>query len=99
VTAPLRARALPFSVAPVFTVIEARAMMFPENVVLVPSVAELPICQNTFLDWPPPAMIIWLLPAAVVSVETTWNIHTPLAAPDRVRFPVIPSDGCELVVL
>jgi hypothetical protein len=47
VTAPVRASALPFSVAPLFAVMEARAMMVPANVVLVPSVAELPICQKT----------------------------------------------------
>jgi len=73
--------------------------MFPAKVVLVPRVAELPTCQNTFLERPPPAMMTWLLPAAVVTVETIWNIHMPVADPERVRFPVIPSEGCALVVL
>ena len=99
VTAPFRASALPFNVAPVLTVIDARAIMFPANVVLVPRVAELPTCQKTFFDWAPPLRITWLLPEAVVSVETIWNIQTPFALPLRARFPVIPSEGWELVVL
>jgi len=33
--------------APVFRVMLARARMFPSNAVRVPSVAELPTCQNT----------------------------------------------------
>ena len=98
-TAPVRANARPFRVAPVFTVMEAWAMMFPANVVLVPSVAELPTCQNTFFDKAPPARMTWLVPAAVVTVETIWKIHTPAAEPERVRLPVIPSEGCALVVL
>ena len=99
VTAPVRANALPFSVAPVVTVTDAFAIMFPANVVLVPSVAELPTCQNTFLDRAPPDMMTWLLPVAVVSVDTIWKIQTPPAPPLRARLPVIPSEGCALVVL
>jgi len=57
VTAPLRASALPFKVVPVFSEMDERAMMVPANVVLVPSVAELPICQNTLCDVAPPAMM------------------------------------------
>jgi hypothetical protein len=47
VTAPFRARALPWRVAPVVTVIELRAKMFPANELVVPRVAEVPTCQNT----------------------------------------------------
>jgi len=47
VTAPFRARALPLRVAPVVSVIEVRAKMFPANVLLVPRVAEDPTCQKT----------------------------------------------------
>ena len=46
VTAPLRARALPFSVAPVVRVMSESARMLPLKVELVPSVAELPTCQK-----------------------------------------------------
>jgi len=73
--------------------------MVPANVVVVPSVAELPTCQNTFSDRAPPARMTWLLFAAVVSVDTIWKIQTPFALPLRVRLPVIPSEGWALVVL
>jgi hypothetical protein len=46
VTAPLRDKALPQSVAPVCMAIEVRAMMFPTNVVVVAMVAELLTCQK-----------------------------------------------------
>lgn len=42
VTAPLRAKILPATVAPVVRVIPVRARILPTNVVPVPSVAELP---------------------------------------------------------
>src|ERR1035438_10061332 len=48
VTAPLIASARPQSiVAPVFSVMLWSAMMFPAKSVLVPTVAELPIAQQT----------------------------------------------------
>lgn len=45
VTAPFRANARPWSVAPFFSAIEVRAMIVPLKLVVVPKVAELPICQ------------------------------------------------------
>ena len=45
VTAPLRASALPFRLAVVFSEIDVSAMMFPTNALPVPIVAELPTCQ------------------------------------------------------
>jgi hypothetical protein len=71
--------------------------MFPANIELVPKVAELPICQVTFLAWAPPIRRTRLLgtpavvPAAVVSAEPTCKIQTAFALPVRVRSPVIPS--------
>src|ERR1051325_6605799 len=47
VTAAVRASSRPSTVAPVVTVMEAKAMMVPLNTEPVPSVAELPTCQNT----------------------------------------------------
>ena len=47
VTAPVRAYRLPFDVAPVVTVMEICARIFPMKLVSVPKVAELPICQKT----------------------------------------------------
>ena len=45
VTAPFRASVRPSTVAPVVSVIEVNARMFPLNEEPVPSVAELPTCQ------------------------------------------------------
>ena len=47
VTAPFCARARPDTPALVFSVMLASASTLPTNVVPVPSVAELPTCQNT----------------------------------------------------
>jgi hypothetical protein len=47
VTAPPSARTRPFTVAPVFSVIDVEARIDPAKLVVVPSVAELPTCQNT----------------------------------------------------
>ena len=47
VTEPVCARARPFKLAPVVRVMLVSARIFPTNVVVVPSVAELPTCQNT----------------------------------------------------
>src|ERR1044072_5757062 len=53
VTAAVRANRRPSTVAPVVTVIEAKARMFPLNTEPVPNVAELPTCQKTFAAWAP----------------------------------------------
>ena len=47
VTAPLRAKTRPDTLALVFKVMLASASMLPWNIVPVPRVAELPTCQNT----------------------------------------------------
>jgi hypothetical protein len=48
--------------------------MVPAKVVVVPSVAELPTCQNTSSAVAPPLRMTSLLFAAVVSVETIWKM-------------------------
>jgi hypothetical protein len=48
-TAPLRAKALPSRVAPVWSVMDCSAMTVPLKMEFVPRVAELPVCQKTFL--------------------------------------------------
>jgi len=48
VTAPLRANTLPSTLAPVLSVADVNAKIFPLKVDDVPSVAELPTCQKTF---------------------------------------------------
>ena len=67
VTAPFRARALPWRVAPVLSEIDESAKMFPENALVVPTVAEVPTCQNTLEAWAP-LIRTTLLPDAVVNV-------------------------------
>ena len=89
VTAPLRAKTLPFTLAPVFRVTLESATMFPASVVPVPRVAEAPTCQNTpQLD---PLLIRRTDEAlAVVSVlpilKTKRALELPCAS--RVRVPV-----------
>ena len=89
VTAPFRANALPDNDAPVFSVMELNAMIFPTKLVVVPSVAELPTCQYTLPEWPPLVGVTLLLDA-VVSVLPILKIKTALGLPWalRVRFPV-----------
>ncbi len=80
-------------VAPVVAVIDVRARMLPANVELVPSVAELPICQKT-LQGEAPLIRTTRLAEAVVSVEPTWNTQTALGSPpaSRVSVPVSPME-------
>jgi hypothetical protein len=56
VTAPVRARARPEREAPVVIVMLAIAITLPAKLVLVPKVAELPICQNTLQGFTLPVM-------------------------------------------
>ena len=97
VTAPFRASALPFSVAPVVSVMDVSARMLPLKVELVPRVAELPTCQKMLCAWAPPARTTELL-LKVVSDEAIWKIQTEFALPwpSRVRVPVIPNVDVDL---
>ena len=96
VTAPFRARALPgIMSAPVFSVILASARIFPWNAVVVPSVAELPTCQNKLQAVVEPPLVMRtdeLL--AVVSVLPIRKTKTELGLPWalRVSLPVNPAD-------
>src|SRR6185436_15976049 len=58
-TAAVRANSLPSTVAPVVTVMEARARMFPFMTEVVPRVAELPTCQKMLAALAPPLRITW----------------------------------------
>jgi hypothetical protein len=97
VTAPTLASNRPSTVAAVVAVIDAKARIFPLKVDPVPSVAELPTCQNMLQDWAP-LMRFTLLPDAVVSVEPIWKMKTALGSPwaSSVRIPVIPSEDVDL---
>jgi hypothetical protein len=87
VTAPLRAKARPWRVAPVFIVIDASASMLPTKADVVPMVAEEPTCQYTLQAWTPPERTT-LLPGAAVNVLTAWKMNTELASPTSVTEPV-----------
>ncbi|MDQ0596259.1 hypothetical protein QF037_000604 [Streptomyces canus] len=78
-------------VAPVVALIDSLARMVPTNEVLVPSVAELPTCQNTLHGDAPLTKLTVLFSAAVVRVEPIWNTQTALGLPwaSRVSVPVI----------
>src|SRR6185436_6350393 len=73
-TAPFRANSLPSTAAPVVTVMEVSARMFPLKLEVVPSVAELPTCQKTLAALAPPLRITWR-PVVVVSVDPIWKIQ------------------------
>ena len=69
VTAPLRASALPSRLAPVVSAMLVSARMLPTKEVEVPTVAELPTCQNTLQGLAPltrrteaPLEVVSLLP-------------------------------------
>jgi len=89
VTAPFLASALPMMFAPVFKVMLCSAIRFPMNDVVVPSVAELPICQATPHGFPP--LIMTTDDAlAVVNVLPVLKMKAALAFPCAlsVRVPV-----------
>ncbi len=68
VTAPFRASRRPWIVDPVFAVMLVRARIVPRKTEVVPSVAELPICQKTLQAWAP-LIRATRLAGAVVSVD------------------------------
>ena len=68
VTPPVRAKALPSSVAPVLKVIDCIAKIVPLNTEVEPNVTELPTCQKMF-DADALPLKITLRPEVVVSVD------------------------------
>jgi hypothetical protein len=89
VTLPFRASARPFTVTPLFMVMDARARMVPANVEPEPRVAELVTCQKT-LQGLPPLMKSTRLAEAVMRSDGAWKIQTELGTfpPSRVSVPV-----------
>ena len=80
VTAPVCAKALPCTVAPVVRVSLVRARILPVKDVPVPSVAELPTCQNT-LQLCAPLIGRTEEVLAVVRVLPIWKMKTALGLP------------------
>lgn len=70
VTEPFLAKARPSAVAPVLAVMDVNAKIFPLKLEAVPSVAELPTCQN-ILQADAPLIRLTLLLEAVVNVDPT----------------------------
>ena len=93
VTAPLRARMRPLTLAPVLRVADVRARTVPTNCVPVPSVAELPTCQKT-LQGEAPFVSRTELFDPVVRVEPARKTKTALGSPwaSRVKAPLSPSE-------
>ena len=89
VTAAVSANRPPWHATPELAVADASAKTVPANLVLVPSVAELPSCQNTLQACAPLARTTDA-PVAVVRMEPIWKTKTPLALflPSRVSVPV-----------
>src|ERR1035437_8021239 len=90
-----RAKALPFTVAPVFNVILSVAIIVPTNEVVVSRVAELPTCQNTLQPGPEPPLIkVTDEPGWVMSVVPVLKIQTAFGSPRalRVSVPVNPAE-------
>ncbi len=79
--------------APVVMVMLSSARIFPANAVPVPSVAELPTCQNT-LQSEPPLITFTVELLAVVSVLPIWKTNTALGSPaaSSVTVPVSCAD-------
>ncbi len=63
-------------------------MIVPLNTDVVPRVAELPTCQNTFVDLAPPLRTT-ARPDVVVSVDAIWKMKTAFGSPwaSSVRSP------------
>src|ERR1700693_2662400 len=80
VTSPFRASARPSSCAPVVTVIEVNARIFPSKTEFVPRVAELPTCQKILQGDALLTRTTWL-PLPVISVDEIWNMKTALGFP------------------
>ena len=93
VVAPFRAKARPVSRALVVIVMLVNARIVPANDVDVPSVAELPTCQNT-LHCDPPLIMATDEPLAVMSVLPVLKMKTAFALPwaFSVRVPVSGAD-------
>jgi hypothetical protein len=79
VTAPVAASTRPCTVTAVATVTDVFARMEPTNTDDVPSVAELPTCQNT-LHSCAPLMRLTVLLDAVMSAESVWKMKTDVGS-------------------
>jgi hypothetical protein len=84
-------------VSPVVTVIDCKARMLPWNIELVPSVAELPTCQNTLQAWAPLVRKTWLA-ESVTRVEPTWKMKTAFESPCAFRISAPPTSSDDVAL-
>src|SRR5439155_596737 len=89
VTAPLSAKVLPNTLAPVFRVMLASARIFPENSVFAPRVAELPTAHHTLVAVAPPTMTT-LAPAPVMKAAP---LLVTVEAPRTAKLPAVSRFG------
>jgi len=87
VTAPVCAKALPETRAPVSKLMLVRARMFPKNDVVVPRVAELPTCQYA-LHLLPPLIMATDESEAVMRVLAIWKMKSAFGSPCALRVSV-----------
>src|ERR1700675_827706 len=94
VMAPVLAKSLPLTLAPLTTVMEVLAMRIPAKLVFVPSVAEEPTTQKTLELWAPFRSVIVELLAAVVRVLPMRNMKTHGEVPSakHSKVPVLPNE-------
>ena len=81
VTAPVCAKARPFKLAPVCSLMDVEARIFPINEVFVPRVAELTSRHHTLQGSPPTTLAV----PEVIKVAADLKIQTPV--PLRVSVP------------
>ena len=96
VTAPPNASTRPFTVAPVFSVIDVVARIVPAKFVVVPKVAELPTCQKTLHACAPFSNATTLVEAVVKDDPASkMKTESGLPPPLRVTVPVRPMEEAE----
>jgi hypothetical protein len=98
VTAPFSAKTRPRIVTLVVTVMLWFARIVPTNSESLPSVAELPTCQNTLHAWAPFVRTTWLDEAVVSVLDPAWKTNTEAGFPPpfSVSVPVSPIEEAEL---
>src|ERR1700719_610970 len=81
VTAPFIAKALPRVIsAPAARLMLVKATIFPSKMVLMPTVAELPTCQNILGSEPLAPSNVTAELGAVARLEPIWNMKVPLGS-------------------
>ena len=96
VTAAFNAYSPPATVTPLLSEIEVKARTVPAKIVVVPSVADEPTCQNT-LHACAPLMRTTDDSVSVIRVDPIWKTKSAFGSPwpSRVSTPVMPTAAAE----